>query len=431
MLEEEVHRLADPRSGRHPEDLHDPVPIDRRPDGIDLLAGTQIDYPLLQFVDPTLDLARLLAVTSRDVAADQIVEPAEQVAGVAHVTTHRPVGPAHLEGVGTHVEVNQAGHGFDIVLRVAQRFEPGLGHPRSDHFVMVERDACGPEVARVGLANIVKQGGQPRYPVGGALGNHGQGVGQHVLVVVNRILRHCQRRQFGKENIGQARVHDPLQGRDHMLPHDDPVQFVANAFGTDDRKPLRHGGRRFDRFRIGGETERGGKPEQSEHAKRVVSERDVGIQRCPQDGGTEVDEPVVRIDDLRLGKQAKCHRIDGEVPPRQVLLEVVGEFDRGLAAVVTVYLAAEGRRLDRNAVHRAADGAVGLAHGDHRGGESRQHFLDLVGTGPGREVELSITSIPSQERVADTAAYEPNVVAGLGELGRDPHGDAVGRQEAF
>ena len=92
-------------------------------------------------------------------------------------------------------------HGVDVVVAVAQRLHPLAGHSGPDRIVVVEGDALAllvPTGPR--LADVVEQRRQTCAPEieGGPVGtlfcrrpnvlHHCQGVGEHVLVLVDRVL---------------------------------------------------------------------------------------------------------------------------------------------------------------------------------------------------------------------------------------------------
>ncbi len=76
----------------------------------------------------------------------------------------------------------------------------------------------------------------------------GDGVGQDVLVAVDRVLFEGQGRQFREELLGQPGVHEepePLRGVGH---HQQLVQLVADALVGDDVQAGPQAGHRFDQF---------------------------------------------------------------------------------------------------------------------------------------------------------------------------------------
>ena len=93
-------------------------------------------------------------------------------------------------------------------------------------------------------------------------------------------------------------------------------------------------------------------PGRAHHAQRIVGERDLRLERRVEHLGGEVTHAPVRIDEPTVGKPHR-HRVDREVAPRQVGLDVVAERDRGLAMFLGVDLAAERGDLDERAVASA------------------------------------------------------------------------------
>ena len=84
---------------------------------------------------------------------------------------------------------------------------------------------------------------------GAGLVHHGQGVGQDVLVPVDRVLLEGQGRQLGQELVGQAGAHHEPQGRPTGTgDHHDLVQLVADPLGRDDGQPVMSGPDRLDQL---------------------------------------------------------------------------------------------------------------------------------------------------------------------------------------
>ena len=90
--------------------------------------SAQLGDARLELVHAAGERLRLALVARRAVAAGQLVELVEQVAGVAHVAADRAVGPAHAVRVEAQVQVHELGDVFDDLVRVPQREEPLLRH---------------------------------------------------------------------------------------------------------------------------------------------------------------------------------------------------------------------------------------------------------------------------------------------------------------
>ena len=331
----------------------------------------------------------LVGVPGGAVAPGQLVEPVEQRTGVADVAAHRPVGPSQPVGVEPQMEVDQLGHHVHVVVRVPQGLHPVAGHPGPDHLVVVEGDPAVDEGPGPRLADVVEEGGQSEQPVGAGLVHHGQGVGQHVLVPVDRILLEGEPGQLGEELVGQAGAHhEPQRHRGHRHHHD-LVQLVADPLGRHDGQPVMPGAYRLDQLRRGLEVELGDEPGRPEHAQRVVGEGHLGVQRRAQPVGGQVAEPVEGVDQLQLGKP-QGHGVDGEVAAGQILLDRVPEHHLGLAGVGLVGLGPVGGDLVLLAATQEADGAEPLALGPHRVGPAGHRPLDVVRSGVGGEVEVAV-----------------------------------------
>ena len=164
----------------------------------------------------------LSLVAGGAVAAGQLVELVEQVAGVADVAADGAVGP-HVVAVAVEpqVQVHELADGVDLVVGVAQGAQPVAGHAGADHLVVVERHPVRPDGARLGLADVVEQRGQPHDRAAGrGLGDHRDRVGQHVLVAVDRVLLDPHGGQLGEETSATPGVDEEPQPGRRVLDHD-------------------------------------------------------------------------------------------------------------------------------------------------------------------------------------------------------------------
>ena len=139
------------------------------------------------------------------------------VTGVAHVAAHRLVGPAHRVGVDAQVQVHELHDGVDDVVRVLQRPHPLLGHARADHLVVVEAHAAAGERAGLGLADVVEQRGQAHEQLGPRVAHHRDGVREHVLVRVDRVLLEPHLVELGQELVGEAGLGEEPQARARVV----------------------------------------------------------------------------------------------------------------------------------------------------------------------------------------------------------------------
>ena len=137
-----------------------------------------------------------------------------------------------------------------------------------------------------------------------------------------------------------------------------------------------------------------------------------GAQRGSQALGGKVGRPTERVDEAQLG-QLERHRVDREVAPRQVGLDVVGELHLRLAALGPVHVGAKRGDLDAHPTHFASDGAETLSLEPHVIGPSTDESLDLVGPRAGRDVDVVMGQV--EQGIANAAADEIALMVCLGE----------------
>ena len=112
----------------------------------------------------------------------------EERTSVARVPPERRVGPAHLVGMESQVQLDETTDRVDLVLGIAQRFEPASRHARADDVVVVKAHTVGSVGARLGFSDVVQQRRQAQYLVGTRLSDDGDRVGEDVFVSVDRVL---------------------------------------------------------------------------------------------------------------------------------------------------------------------------------------------------------------------------------------------------
>ncbi len=279
--------------------------------------------------------------------------------------------------------------------RVAQLGQPLLGHLGPDHLVQVEGHPLRPDPAGPGLADVVEQGGHAQGQVGlvGVEGgrplDHRDGVPQHVLVPVDRVLLQGQGWQLGQELGGQAGV----DGQPQAPGRDPAQQQLLSSSRIRSRETI---WRRLAALGDGGqglggrdELELGGEAGRPQHPQRVVLERHLRAGRGAQALGRQVAKAAVGVDERAVG-QPHGHRVDGEVAPGQVLVDRAAEGDLGLAGVLAVGVGAEGGDLQPEVALADPDGAVAHPLQPHpvapaAGPDDGQ---DLVGGGVGGQVDV-------------------------------------------
>ena len=165
-------------------------------------------------------------------------------------------------------------------------------------------------------------------------------------------------------------------------------------------------GRGADQRLVGDQLEAGEEPRGAQHAQRVVAEGDLRVERRREPVLGEVRRAAERVDEPQ-GREVERHRVDREVAPRQVDLDVVAEGDGGLARVGPVDLRAVGRDLEGPPADPDADRAEGPALLPDLVGDPTHEPEDLVGTRVGRAVEVDRVEVDvPDERVAHRAAHE-------------------------
>jgi hypothetical protein len=130
----------------------------------------------------------------------------------------------------------------------------------------------------------------------------------------------------------------------------------------------------------------------------------------------EVADPTVRVDELRF-RETQRHRVDREVAPGEIGLDVVAEGHLGLAALGPVHLRPERGDLHAQAVAFASDRAVPLTLEPDVVGPSTHEPLDLLRSRVGCEIDVGRDAI--EERITDAAPDEVALVPCLDESAGD------------
>ena len=348
------------------------------------------------------------------------------MAGVPDVPPDRRVGPPHREGVRPQVEEYELAHVAHHLLRVPQLTHAMACHPSAHHLVVVEGHPIGAELPRIGLADVVEECGEPEPHRRPGLLDDGDRVAEHVLVPVVRIDGGDEGRELGEEVLCEARVDEPPQRIPHVVADEQLVQLVSDPLRTHDLEARRHLPHRRLRLLRRGEAQGRDESVQAEHPERVIGEGDLWPHRRPQCPRRKVSEPSEGVDELPP-EDVERHRICGEVPTREVGLNVVAVLDVGFAGVVPVDLLAEGRDLERLSFEDEANRSKGLPHREDCPTKGLDDLLHLLGTGWRGEVEVGALTI--EQCVAHRAAHQKEGVPGVGERPRQPRGWSVVRDE--
>jgi hypothetical protein len=141
--------------------------------------------------------------------------------------------------VEPQVELDEAADLVDVVARVPEALHAVAGHAGADHLVVVEHDLAPRPKERVfGLPMSWNRAASPHDPLGPRVLDHGDRVGEHVLVGVDRVLLEGEGGQLGEELLGQAGAHQEPQPGPGPVDHEQLVELRADALGGDDLEPV-------------------------------------------------------------------------------------------------------------------------------------------------------------------------------------------------
>jgi hypothetical protein len=167
--------------------------------------------------------------------------------------------------------------------------------------------------------------------------------------------------------------------------------------------------------RLDGEAEAAGEPDGAERAQAILAQARRRIAHRPHDAPGQISEAVERIVE-HASRGAEGDGVDGEVAPREVVVQRRAELHLGVAPV-GAHVATEGRHL----VHHA----VAVEHADraeldalrHRAAEEAAHDVRRR-----RRGQVPVERRVPQHRVAHRAAHAPRLVPrGLEPLGDLAH----------
>ncbi len=254
------------------------------------------------------------------------------------------------------VELNEANDIGDLVVGELERPHPGLGHLCPDEVVVTEAHRTVDVGTGLRLAHVVEERSETEDVVSVVgLVDDRQGVGEDVLVAMDRILLQLQTRQLWEEVLGEAGVDEESEPGCRGRHGEQFTQLISNALGRHDGQPLVVPLHRGDELGIWGEVEPGEEACGAQHAQRVVFEADRRVEWRPQALGEEVEAAVVGVDEFVVG-QANGHGVDGEVTSGEIALNVVAEGHDGLSRIRFVGIGPERRDLEGHPIDPAANG---------------------------------------------------------------------------
>ena len=124
----------------------------------------------------------------------------------------------------------------------------------------------------------MEEGGEPEDEVGLALlegdgvVQHGERVGEDVLVPVDRVLLEPQQGQLGDELAGDPDLGRKLEDRRGRAAEEELGELLPDALGRDDLQPVVHGGDGGHHLGVDAQVQRRGEAQRPQHAQRVVPE---------------------------------------------------------------------------------------------------------------------------------------------------------------
>ena len=438
QFQQEVIRPPHQRAGGQAEDRHDVVAVQLRPDASQFLLRAELGNALLEAVVRAGQPQGPGPVPGRAVGPGQHVQPGEQRPGVPDVTAHGRIRPLALTvTVEPQVQFDQLGNVADHVVRETQRSQPAAGQLRADHLVQVElHPPVGQQRPGLRLADVVQQRGQPHGQVAvqrvarlqlDGLGQHGEAVLVDVLVAVMLVRLHPQPGHLRQHLVGGAGLNQEVDAPRGVRGEHELGQLAGHAFGGDDPQPRRLLGHGRTHLGRDGEAQLGREPGRAHDPQRVVAEGVLGPSGGAQHPLSQGVEAAERVDQLVAGQPGR-HRVDGEVPAAQVLLERPAVPHLGLAGGGLVLLAAVGGDLEHPAALAQAHGAERDPDGPDGVGPALDHGQDLLRGGVRGQVEIG--GLLASEHVPDRAADQGQLVAVPREQAADAGdlGDALFQQ---
>ena len=201
------------------------------------------------------------------------------------------------------------------------------------------------------------------------------------------------------------------------------AHFLPDAFGGQPVDAVHMRGTGSETFgvdAVGGVAVPGEEAEETQDAQVILPDPLVRVADEAHMPRQRIRRAAKRIEHRAIGCGVKC--VHGEIAPARVFLCRVGKGDNRVSSV-GVHVAAEGRDLERLAVHDDGHGAVVDPGGhDAKTGLFAQ-FSDCFGPRVGGDVQIGGTG-PDQ-CVAHAAADEPGLKSGIGQHGADTLGGRV------
>ncbi len=236
-----------------------------------------------------------------------------------------------------------------------------------------------------------------------------------VLVLVMLVDLELHLRNLGQHVCSQSGVdhHVDAVHRVHAQHHF--VQLHLHTLGGDPLDLRRHLLDGLENAIVQRETKLRDEPGCAQHPQRIVVERVLRRRRRIEFPGQQGVHAVQRID-KRVGTvraDLHRHRVDGEIAAHQIVGQRRSVLDYRITRDTVVSVGPEGRDLDLLAVLDGADGPeldAGVPLLVH---PALEQSLNLLRPGVRREVQIATEA--AQDRVANTATHQEQLVTGLGK----------------
>jgi hypothetical protein len=177
------------------------------------------------------------------------------------------------------------------------------------------------------------------------------------------------------------------------------LQLVAYPLGRDHAEAFDGGTDGGQRAGVDVEGELGGETDGAQGPEAVLAEALERVAHGAHEAPREVLAAAVGVDE-QLGRKIEGHRVDSEVPAREILLDGRGELDgSGVPAVDVARFGPEGRDLDLQALEKDGDRAVLDARRDDPPVGSDDFFRPRVRGG------VEVAHLSAEEIVANGAAH--------------------------
>ncbi len=251
----------------------------------------------------------------------------------------------------------------------------------------------------------------------GEKGEHPQGMFPDIPLGMEdrRLVDSPEGQNLGKDLGKKAAFRQELHPVSRPAARQYPVELLPDALGADPPDGRRLPSDGGQGLRVERKSERGGKADRPEHPQMILGETLIRVADRPDEAAFDIATAVDVIDDparLRIHEQT----VDRKVPATDILLGGGEDDSRGVASVFITGFHPEGGHLvraspldDENDAETGADG--------NRPGKKRPDLFR-----PGRGDDVEILRRHAADEIADAAAHQKGLVAGLPQAADDGGG---------